>query len=82
MGPLRIVFCFMLSCFGARASDARRGGLDRCGEGDAEIRLVAPDELSQRGDVHLLSALHAPVEVGKNLEGHHLEIIRYLEILL
>ena len=139
MGPLRIVFCFMFACFGARASDARRGVLDRCGEGDvecvpgeirglaharvlshvyrpvhrdgrighggqarrvdddaresvesealdvslrleasrdgAELGLVAPDELSQRGDVHLLAALHAPVEVREDLEGHNLEII-------
>ena len=29
----------------------------------AEIRLVASDELSQRCDVYLLSALHAPVQV-------------------
>ena len=52
MGPLRIVFCFMFACCGARASDARRG------------------------DVYLLSALHAPIEVRENLEGHHLETIR------
>ena len=35
----------------------------------AEIRLVAPDELSQRGDVYLLAVLHAPIEVRENLEG-------------
>lgn len=41
----------------------------------AEIRLVASSKLAQRGDIDLLAALHAPIGVQENLEGHNLEII-------
>lgn len=36
----------------------------------------APSKLAQRGDIHFLAVLHAPVQVQEDLEGHNLEIIR------
>ena len=76
MGPLRVVFCSMPACFGARAPDARRGRPGRARRGGAEMRLAAPDELPQRGGARLLAAPRAPAGARGGLEGRSLEIVR------